>query len=701
MKPRDLLVALAAGTVATALVVLAGGGALTGLSIDSLFWLRDRAFGPAHSAATSPTAVIAITEETNRVPPFKDLPETLWTPQLGKVLTAVLAAGAATVGFDLILQTSVDPVVPGYDRDYMIALHQGGVAGRVVLGKVQHSQLPIAPARGYSFAVGNERNIRATNLINDDDEVVRRAPLTFMADDRQNGSRREASFPLELAARAAHLPIDWSNGAGVKLGDWPIPARDNGLLLNFDGGGADIPVYPLHDIYACATEGKLDYLREHFAGKAVLIGVVLDVEDRRITSKRFITGPEGAGSQPRCATEPLAALQGPSVVRDSIPGVFAQATAINNLLRRDPLRDLSPPVDAGITGGFAITAACLSATAPLGPAGAALALGILAYVALATLVFHGGLVVPLLAPVAASVLGFVLVMVYRIAIADKDKRRLRQMFSRYLSSELVDEMVASDRLPQLGGERREMSFLFTDVAGFTSLAERMDPSTLAPILNLYLDGACAVIKQNGGMVNEFIGDAILAFFGAPQDQPDHAARAVACARALDVYAEDFRRRQQADDVPFGRTRIGVHTGAVFVGNVGSDSVKMKYSALGDVVNTASRLEGLNKFFDTRAIISGDTLARCTEDRVRPLGRIVLKGRHDPIDVFELVEEPRSGSAEIARYREAYRLLDEGDPRAEAAFSALAADSPDDGCVALHLGRLRAGDRDSLVVMTEK
>jgi adenylate cyclase len=701
MKPRDLLVALAAGTAATALVVLAGGEPLRGLSIDSLFWLRQRVFGPAHPAATSPTAVIAITEETHRVPPFDGLPETLWTPELGKVLTAVLDAGAATVGFDLILQTSVEPVVHGYDRDYMVALHQGGSAGRVVLGKVQHSQLPIAPWPGYSFAVGNARNIRATNLIDDPDEVIRRAPLTFMADDRQSGSRREASFPLELAARAAGLPIDWSDGAAVRLGDWLIPARDNGLLLNFDGGAADIPVYPLHDIYDCAAAGKLDYLHEHFAGKAVLIGVVLDVEDRRITSKRFVTGPEGAGAQPRCATEPLAALQGPPVVRDSLPGVFVHATAINNLLRRDPLRDLTPTLDNAVTGGFAVAVAGMSAAAPLGPAGAVLALGMLAYVALATLVFHGGLVLPLLAPIAASVLGFVLVMVYRIAIADKDKRRLRQMFTRYLSSELVDQMVASDQLPQLGGERREMSFLFTDVAGFTSLAERMDPGALAPILNSYLDGACAVIKQNGGMVNEFIGDAILAFFGAPQNQPDHAARAVACARALDVYAEAFRRRQQADDVPFGRTRIGVHTGAVFVGNVGSDSVKMKYSALGDVVNTASRLEGLNKYFDTRAIISGDTLARCGEARVRPLGRIVLKGRHDPIDVFELVEEPRSDSAGIAHYREAFRLLDAGDPRAEAAFSALAAELPDDGCVALHLERLRAGARDSLVVMTEK
>ncbi|MEJ0067910.1 MAG: hypothetical protein WDO24_03280 [Pseudomonadota bacterium] len=128
---------------------------------------------------------------------------------------------------------------------------------------------------------------------------------------------------------------------------------------------------------------------------------------------------------------------------------------------------------------------------------------------------------------------------------------------------------------------------------------------------------------------------------------------------------------------------------------------MKYSALGDVVNTASRLEGLNKFFDTRVIVSGDSLARCAETRVRPLGRFVLKGRQEAIDVYELIEEARAASAEIARYRDAYGLLDAGDPKAEAAFSALAADLPDDGCIALHLERLRAGARDSLVVMTEK
>jgi len=246
-----------------------------------------------------------------------------------------------------------------------------------------------------------------------------------------------------------------------------------------------------------------------------------------------------------------------------------------------------------------------------------------------------------------------------------------------------------------------MSFLFTDVAGFTTMAERMDPTVLAPILNRYLDGCCDVILKSGGMVNEFIGDAILAFFGAPQDQPDHAARAVACARALDIHAEQFREAQQANGIAFGKTRIGVHTGTVFVGNVGSHE-HMKYSALGDVVNTASRSRG------STSISAPGSSCRATPWRSprnrawRPLGRIVLKGRQEPIDVLRA---DRGGARRLGRDPALPRGLRPAryrrPPRPRRHSAALAADLPDDGCVALHLDRLRAGEHGTLVVMTGK
>src|SRR5439155_22397489 len=134
------------------------------------------------------------------------------------------------------------------------------------------------------------------NLIGAGDDVIRRAPLSFTAEDRQSGTRREPSFSAELAARAAGAPLPWRDG-GAWLGDWRIPARDDALLLNFAGGSADIPVYPLHDVFACAEAGKSDTLRAAFAGKVVLPGGVLEVANGKATSSRWVPAPGGPGNQ--------------------------------------------------------------------------------------------------------------------------------------------------------------------------------------------------------------------------------------------------------------------------------------------------------------------------------------------------------------------------------------------------------------------
>src|SRR5215471_12347316 len=138
------------------------------------------------------------------------------------------------------------------------------------------------------------------------------------------------------------------------------------------------------------------------------------------------------------------------------------------------------------------------------------------------------------------------------------------------------------------------------------------------------------------MVNEFIGDAVLAFFGAPFEHADHAAQAVRAARALDAAAERFRKAQNAAGVPFGITRIGVHTGSALVGNFGAFQ-RMKYAALGDVVNTASRIEGLNKHFSTRVCASGAVFDLAGDVGFRPLGRVVVKGRQEELEIVELLD----------------------------------------------------------------
>ena len=157
------------------------------------------------------------------------------------------------------------------------------------------------------------------------------------------------------------------------------------------------------------------------------------------------------------------------------------------------------------------------------------------------------------------------------AASNRARAQLRQSFERYLPPAVIDRMVRADALPSLGGERREISVLFTDVAGFTTFSEARDPVELADITNQYLEGVCAAIFAHEGLVNAFMGDGVLAIFGAPQQQADHADRAVAAALAIDRFAEEFRMDQQSRGINFGHTRIGVHTGKAFVGNIGTQA----------------------------------------------------------------------------------------------------------------------------------
>jgi class 3 adenylate cyclase len=285
--------------------------------------------------------------------------------------------------------------------------------------------------------------------------------------------------------------------------------------------------------------------------------------------------------------------------------------------------------------------------------------------------------------------------------AERERAFIRNAFSRYISKALVEQISADPSKLKLGGERREMSFIFTDIAGFTTLSEAIGPAAVAKLLNPYFDELCQLILAEDGMVNEFIGDAVLAYFGAPVEQADHAARAIRCARAIDAYAERFRREQNAQGVALGATRIGVHSGTALLGNFGAQA-RFKYAALGDVVNTASRIEGLNKHFGTRACASGTVLGLASDPGFRPLGRVIVKGRTEAIEIGEVLALERAASEHVARYREAYAALDAGETaRAGALLEALAAAEPDDAAVAFHRTRLAEGARDNLIVMTEK
>jgi adenylate cyclase len=286
------------------------------------------------------------------------------------------------------------------------------------------------------------------------------------------------------------------------------------------------------------------------------------------------------------------------------------------------------------------------------------------------------------------------------AASNRARQRLRRSFEHFLPPAVIAEMVRSEELPKLGGERREISVLFTDVASFTTFSEGVDPERLASILNEYLEGVCAAVFANGGLVNAFMGDGVLAFFGAPQAQPDHADRAVAAAFDIDRFAENFSAGQRARGLNFLHTRIGIHTGFAFVGNVGSHE-RLQYTALGDILNTGSRLEGLNKAIGTRICVSGDIARKVTRYRCRPVGAFIVKGRHGATEVYEPINPDRYSPEWVARYAAAYHALETDDPGAAELLSALHCDDADDPCVAFHIRRLAAGETGVLTEMHEK
>lgn len=267
--------------------------------------------------------------------------------------------------------------------------------------------------------------------------------------------------------------------------------------------------------------------------------------------------------------------------------------------------------------------------------------------------------------------------------------RAHASLSRYFSPNLAERLAEDADAMDLGGQRREIASLFTDIAGFTSLAETLEPSALGRLLNEYVAGATDVVFAHGGTVAKIVGDALHVLFGAPADQPDHAGRAVACALALDEFAQAFRERWRQGGVEMGLTRIGAHAGPAIVGNFGGGRF-FDYTAYGDTVNVAARLEAANKQLGTRICVSAALAARAEAFRGRPVGELVLRGRVETLRAFEPLPAGQADDSATRKYLEAFAKLEAGDPGAMAAFAALVGEYPDDRLTSFHLKRLLNG-----------
>ena len=278
--------------------------------------------------------------------------------------------------------------------------------------------------------------------------------------------------------------------------------------------------------------------------------------------------------------------------------------------------------------------------------------------------------------------------------------RAQANLARYFSPNLVHHLSDNGGTIELGGERRELTFLATDLADFTSLLESLDPTAVVAVMNEYLGEVTRIIFANGGTIDTVVGDAVHAMFGAPLEQPDHAARAVACALAIDAFSQEFSARKAKDGARVGRTRIGVHTGSAIVGNFGGEGY-FHYTAHGDAVNTASRLESVNKHLGTRICVSADTVAQIPDFVGRPVGTLILKGKEQGIKAFEPLNPESGGSDAVTAYMNAFEKLEARDAGAVQNFATFVGAHGDDPLATFHLKRLLAGETGSTVTFASK
>jgi adenylate cyclase len=655
---RSLLFALAiAAAVAGVLSLPRVGNVADGIGLDILVALRYALFGSHYRTNDAQVVIVAIDEESYRRDPLADRPIALWTPEIGHLVDALVDAGAAVIGFDVVLPTTIDRLAPGYDREFLRAIHRAGATGRLVLGEIHQQEKPLLPYRGQVIAAGSS-NVRPLNLNEDLDGVIRRVPLFLKADPEQ-----VPGFALELAARFLGTPPKAIGGRDVRLGDRTIyAAAEGGLLINFDGGPGGIPRYSFADIVQCVHAGKLDYLQKAFSGKIVILGAVLDVEDRKLTTKRFVTAPDGTNEAPRCLLVPLPGLNRSDLTRSVIPGAEIHASAVRDLITGRALSQVTP-LDRFM---MVLLATALAAFAGLILSASAAALLVIvaltAFAVLSVVALQKLVVLPTLPVAIAALLSCGLAIAWRSAIVDRKRRALAHAFRLYLPSPAIDRLLSAPRGPELGGELRDVTVLFSDIANFTTIAERQDAAALVTALNLYFDHMAEIIEREGGFIDKFIGDAIVAVFGAPVGPSDHAAAAVRAARAMAA---------NTPQLSFS-TRIGVNSGRVLIGNIGAKR-RFNYTVIGDTVNLASRLEGANKLYGTNILLSGDTRAAISDIVVREIDCVRVVGRADPVVIFTPIDTHDQTSE--AQYAAALNLYRNGDFKAAAdKFTALKGDA---------------------------
>jgi adenylate cyclase len=451
------------------------------------------------------------------------------------------------------------------------------------------------------------------NVLRDDDGVVRRTPL-FVQLDHPAGLLPSLELQAAATALGASVEPGWDpqlgrlvsarlRRDGQVLRTIPLALRAPQARIDYPGPGAVFSTLSLADV----VEGKL--APEALRGKVVLVGVTLVGQyDQVVTPFRTVEA-----------------------------GIYAHAAMLSSILSGSFLQrgsgarlaELMFILGAGLLLGLVLPRAApwLKALLPL-------ALG-LAWLGVVQLMLGRGVVLASVLPLANIFLGAFAVVFVGYLSTDREKARLRRTFRYYVGESVMTEMLEHPELLRLGGEKRDCTVLFSDIRGFTAISESMAPEALVRFINGYLSPMTRVVFEEGGTLDKYIGDALMAFWGAPLGQEDHALRACRAALCFLEVLETLRPAWRAEGLPNIEIGVGISSGPMAVGNMGSD-VRFDYTVMGDAVNLASRLEGANKLFQTQILVSEETWRRVeSRARGRRLGSLRVRGRSEPVRVWEL------------------------------------------------------------------
>jgi adenylate cyclase len=430
----------------------------------------------------------------------------------------------------------------------------------------------------------------------------------------QYGDDLFPSLALQLARIALGLNTEdliLIGGKGVILGNTLVPVDDHVRLhINYYGREGSFRRVSAADVLSDALA------RDFFRDRMVIIGTsAVGTYDMKVT--------------------PFSA---------NMTGAEKNATVLANLLEGNFIRPAPFVADLAtiLLSGILVTAVCwrLRALYAIGAFVFMVILNLFVNQAIFTL---AGMRMNLFYPLSASFFCGLFIVLFRYFIEERRGREIRRMFSSYATKRVVDELVRNPEMARLGGERREITVLFSDIKDFTRFSEETAPEEVVTILNEYLTAMTEVVFHWEGTLDKFMGDAIVAFWNAPLAQKDHAERALRCTlhmvNRLGELKRDWLSRDQA---PF-EIGVGINTGEVVVGNIGAEGKKMDYTIIGDHVNIGARLEGLNRKYGTDILISGFTLERIRDlleagrfghVSIRGLEKVVVKGRETPVKVYE-------------------------------------------------------------------